>query len=50
MSRTELLRVWAEDTAAVLQRDLPWQKLSGLTIAVTGAGGFLGGYLVRVLL
>ena len=50
MSRTELLRVWSEDTAAVIQRDLPWQKLSGLTIAVTGAGGFLGGYLVRVLL
>ena len=50
MSRAELQRVWTEDTAAVLLRDLPWQKLSGLTIAVTGAGGFLGSYLVRVLL
>ncbi len=50
MNRSELQRVWAEDTAAVISRDLPWQKLSGLTIAVTGAGGFLGGYLVRTLL
>ena len=50
MSSSELQRVWMEDTAAILMRDLLWQKLSGLTIAVTGAGGFLGGYLVRVLL
>jgi UDP-glucuronate decarboxylase len=50
MNRSELQRVWAEDTAAVISRDLPWQKFSGLTFAVTGAGGFLGGYLVRILL
>lgn len=50
MSHSELQRVWAEDTKAVLLRDLPWQKLSGMTVAVTGAGGFLGGYLIRVLL
>jgi len=50
MGHTELQRIWQEDTDAVLLRDLAWQKLSGLTIAVTGAGGFLGGYLVRVLL
>lgn len=50
MSNLDLQRIWAEDTVAVLSRDLLWQKLSGLTIAVTGAGGFLGGYLVRVLL
>jgi UDP-glucuronate decarboxylase len=50
MSCAKIQRVWTEDTAAVLLRDLPWQRLSGLTIAVTGAGGFLGGYLVRVLL
>jgi dTDP-glucose 4,6-dehydratase len=48
--RAELQRVWTEDTAAVLLRELPWHRLSGQTIAVTGAGGFLGGYLVRVLL
>ena len=50
MNRFELQRVLAEDTAAVLLRDLPWEKFSGLTFAVTGAGGFLGGYLVRTLL
>jgi UDP-glucuronate decarboxylase len=50
MSSDKLHRVWMEDTNAVISRDLPWQKLSGLTIAITGAGGFLGGYLVRVLL
>lgn len=50
MSRGKLHRVWSEDTVAVLSRDLPWHMLSGLSIAVTGAGGFLGGYLVRVLL
>lgn len=50
MSCSELQRIWSEDTAAVLSRDLPWHKLSGLTITVTGAGGFLGGYIVRVLL
>jgi UDP-glucuronate decarboxylase len=49
MIRAALQRVWAEDTAAVLSRDLPWQRLSGLTVAVTGAGGFLGGHLVRAL-
>lgn len=42
--------ILTEDVAAVLSRDLPWHKLSGLRIAVTGAGGFLGGYLVRCLL
>jgi len=50
MSLTKLQRIWAVDAEAVTSRDLPWQRLSGLTIAVTGAGGFLGGYLVRVLL
>ncbi len=50
MNYAELPRVFKEDTLAVLSRNLPWKKLSGLTIAVTGAGGFLGGYLVRVLL
>lgn len=39
-----------EDVAAVTVRDLPWQKLSGTRVFVTGGGGFLGGYLVRTLL
>ena len=39
-----------EDIDAILGRDLPWESLSGLSILVTGSGGFLGGYLVRSLL
>jgi len=39
-----------EDVAAVIARDLPWQKLSGSSFFITGGGGFLGGYLVRTLL
>lgn len=45
-----LTTTWDEDVAAIAARDLPWQRLSGCRIAVTGAGGFLGGYLVRTLL
>lgn len=43
-------RVIDEDLRAILSRDLPWQTLSGRRVVITGAGGFLGGYLVRTLL
>lgn len=39
-----------QDLQAVVARDLPWERLSGARVVVTGAGGFLGGYLVRTLL
>ena len=42
--------VLAADVQAVLARDLPWQQLSGARVLVTGAAGFLGGYLTRTLL
>lgn len=50
MLRNRMLGIWDEDVAAVVARDLPWQRLSGCRIVVSGAGGFLGGYLVRTLL
>lgn len=37
------------DLENVVGRTLPWEKLSGCRIVVTGAGGFLGAYLVRTL-
>ncbi|MBV8635066.1 MAG: NAD-dependent epimerase/dehydratase family protein [Burkholderiaceae bacterium] len=45
-----LLATQYEDVAAIVKRDLPWDALSGCTVAVTGARGFLGTYLVRTLL
>lgn len=42
--------VIAEDLTEILAHDLPWHELSGKRIVVTGAAGFLGGYLLRTLL
>ncbi|MGC0155070.1 NAD-dependent epimerase/dehydratase family protein [Chromobacterium vaccinii] len=50
MPPSALERIYAEDVQAILALDLPWQAFDGMTIAVTGAGGFLGGYLLRTLL
>ena len=44
------LAIQTEDVAAILAADLPWNQLSGCTVAVTGAGGFLGGTVVQALL
>ena len=44
------LAIQTEDVAAILAADLPWDQLSGCTVAVTGAGGFLGGTVVQALL
>lgn len=38
------------DLQDITSRDLPWNKLAGCSVLVTGAGGFLGSYLVRTLL
>ena len=39
-----------EDILAVLNLDLPWKKLSGTNILVTGATGLIGGCLVETLM
>jgi UDP-glucuronate decarboxylase len=39
-----------DDIRAIVARDLPWEQLSGCQVVVTGAAGFLGGYLVSSLL
>lgn len=38
------------DVAEILQQDLPWENLSGANVLVTGAGGFIGSYCVRLLM
>ncbi|MBV8501653.1 MAG: NAD-dependent epimerase/dehydratase family protein [Paucibacter sp.] len=40
----------SEDVTAILSRELHWERLAGCRVLVSGAGGFLGGYLVRSLL
>ncbi len=50
MTQSRMQTVWDADIAAVVARDLPWEVLSGARILVTGAAGFLGGYLARTLL
>lgn len=50
MPLARMQATWNADVAAIAARDLPWQKLSGARVLVTGAGGFLGGYLARTLL
>jgi len=51
MIQAERMRITRQqDVADVIGRDLPWQKLAGSRVFITGGGGFLGGYLVRTLL
>ena len=50
MTLARMQATWEADVAAIAARDLPWHQLSGARVLVTGAGGFLGGYLARTLL
>ncbi len=40
----------AEDTHRILSADLPWERLAGKTVVVTGAAGMLAGFLVETCL
>lgn len=44
------LKIVSEDIQQVLIATLPWHLLSGCTVVVTGASGFIGSYLIRLLL
>jgi UDP-glucuronate decarboxylase len=43
-------RILEADVADVARRELPWHRLSGARVVVTGVGGFLGGHMARALL
>lgn len=43
-------KIICEDISVVLNEDLPWEKLDGKTVLVTGASGFIGSYIVNTLL
>lgn len=41
---------YKEDILQIFEQDLPWEKLSGSNILVTGATGLIGGCLVEALM
>ena len=39
-----------EDLKSIVAADVPWEKLAGKTVLITGANGFLAAYCVKTLL
>ena len=35
-------RVFREDLEAIIEEDIPWGKLNGRTVLITGASGMIG--------
>lgn len=48
--KSKINQVIDEDVTSIISTELPWESFSGMNIVVTGAGGFIGGYLLRTLL
>lgn len=44
------MNIVEQDIAEIIAAPLPWQRLRGKTIVVTGAAGFIPAYMVEVLL
>ena len=44
------MRTYKDDIRQVISEDLPWDKLSGCNILITGATGLIGGCLVETLM
>ena len=44
------MKTYRDDIREVFQEDLPWEKLSGTNILITGATGLIGSTLVEVLM
>lgn len=44
------MSTYKEDVLQIFEQDLPWEKLSGANILVTGATGLIGGCLVETLM
>ena len=42
-------RVFREDLEAIIEEDIPWGKLNGRTVLITGASGMIGTYMLNVL-
>ena len=50
MITSKIIQTWNLDIKNIISNNIDWKKLSGCRVLVTGANGFLGGYIVRLLL
>ena len=49
MKRLLQIPEYVEDVKSVVSHDLPWDKLRGKTILITGGTGLIGSFLIDVL-